>query len=149
MSKRVYLAGPILGCSYEGCTDWRLEAAAQLRAHGIEAVDPMRAKEFLRQYPVVGGEHAEHTLTTAKAITSRDRFDVMRCDMVLMNLLGATRVSIGSMIELGWADAHRKPVVLVAEPQNLHDHGMVREIAGFHTHILEEGVAIVRAVLEI
>lgn len=148
MSKLVYLAGPILGCSFEGCTDWRLEAAAQLGAHGVEALDPMRAKGFLRSHLAMNTENAEHALTTAKAITARDRFDVARCDLVLMNLLGATQVSIGSMIEAGWADVGRKPVVLVMEPGNIHDHGMVREIAGFRAHTLEEGLAIVLAVLQ-
>ena len=40
---------------------------------------------------------------------------MQRCDVVLMYLIGAKKVSIGTMIEAGWADAYRKPVVLVLE----------------------------------
>ena len=43
----VYQAGPIKGCSYKGATDGREYAAAELRKRGIEALSPMRGKEFL------------------------------------------------------------------------------------------------------
>ena len=71
----------------------------------------------------------------------------MRCDMVLMNLLGATKVSIGSMIELGWADAFRKPVVLVIEEGNCHMHAIVQEIAGFIVPTLDQGIEVVKSIL--
>jgi hypothetical protein len=35
---------------------------------------------------------------------TRDRFDATRCDVLLVNLLGAERVSIGTMMEVAWAD---------------------------------------------
>ena len=48
MQKRVYLAGPIRGCSYDNATDWREYAIKELAKDGIIGVSPMRAKEFLR-----------------------------------------------------------------------------------------------------
>jgi nucleoside 2-deoxyribosyltransferase len=79
---------------------------------------------------------------------TRDRYDVMSSDVVLFNLLGTTTVSIGTCIEFGWADAFRKPVVLVMEPEgNLHDHPMVREAAGYIVPTLDEAVQVLDCIL--
>jgi len=57
-------------------------------------------------------------------------------------------VSIGTMIEAGWADSYRKPIVLVMEEEgNVHDHAILNEAVGFRVGSLEAGVNIVRALL--
>lgn len=155
MSNRLYLAGPITGLTYYGCTNWRTHVAKQLEKTGIECFSPMRALEFLRAGGTLGGSDPTKPLVTSKAITSRDRFDVERCDAVLMNLLGAEAVSVGTMIEAGWADAYRKPVILAIEPRrgiifktrNVHDHPMLSEIASFVVPSLSEAIEIVRCTL--
>lgn len=147
MKKLVYLCGPITGLSYAGATDWRAGVRDKL-APEIDALSPMRGKEYLRAETDLGFNYDHTLLSSNRAITTRDRFDTMRCDLVLANLLGATRVSIGSMIEFGWADAARVPIIAVMESEgNLHDHGMVKEMAGWIVHSLDEAVAIARAVL--
>ena len=105
----VYLAGPIGGGTIEQAIEWRDEAAYNLAAAGIVAISPLRAKRAILRsqfsyhdpLPMKGIEG--HPLTSDKGITTRDRDDVMRSNLILMNLLGATRVSIGTMIEAGWA----------------------------------------------
>jgi nucleoside 2-deoxyribosyltransferase len=143
----VYLAGPITGASYGDSTDWREHARAQLAQSGIVGVSPMRGKDYLRGEGAVKDAYAEHPLSAAPGITARDRFDVRRCDLVLLNVLGAERVSIGSCIEVGWADAYRKPLILVCEPYNPHWHAMVRQIAGFVVDTLDDALGICKAVL--
>ena len=150
----VYLSGPITGCTYEGCTDWRAYATKWLLAYaGICAISPMRAKEYLSKLvsPISGhGREYVHmgVFSTPAAVVTRDRFDTQRADMVLMSLLGADRISIGTMVDLGWADAARVPVVGVIEPQNnLHDHMFVNELIGFRVATLDEGLHVVRATL--
>lgn len=154
--KSVYLAGPITGLTYDGCTDWRDHASKELAAQGITCYSPMRAKEYLRSEGRLIGSYEDHPTATAKGITARDRFDVQTCDLVLMNLLGAERVSIGTMIEVGWADAWRKPIVLAIEKpkwfvflrkKNIHDHPMLSEIASFVVHSLAEAIDTTRAIL--
>ena len=157
MNSRVYLAGPITGLTYDNCTDWRSSVAKQLGESGITCFSPMRAKEYLRSEGKLIGSYEDHPTATAKGITSRDRCDVQTCDLVLMNLLGAERVSIGTMIEVGWADAWRKPIVLAIEKprhrfafvrkQNIHTHPMLSEIASFTVHNLSDAVDTVRAIL--
>jgi hypothetical protein len=73
--------------------------------------------------------------------------DVMRCDAILVNFLGATKVSIGSVLEIAWADAWRKPIIIVMEKENIHSHAMIREMAGFITSSLDEAITIATAIL--
>jgi nucleoside 2-deoxyribosyltransferase len=108
----------------------------------------MRAKEYLKAHPVIDGHYPEHVLSSERAIMTRDHWDVKNCHLVVANLLGASRVSIGTCMELAWAFAYRKPVVAVLEPSgNLHDHPMVREAIGFRVTTLEDAAAVAEAVL--
>jgi len=146
--KRVYLAGPITGLTFGGCTDWREYAQKELAAAGIAGVSPMRAKDYLQSEAIVGDCYENTVLSSSKAIITRDRWDTTTVDLVLVNLLGAERVSIGTMIELGWADAARNPVITVIEQEgNIHDHSMMREITGFRVNTLEEGLNVAKAIL--
>jgi len=52
------------------------------------------------------------------------------------------------MIEYGWADASRKPIISVIEKEgNVHDHSIVRELTGFRVETLEDGLHVARALL--
>lgn len=148
MSK-VYLAGPISGQSYMAATDWRDTALAVLYQMGITGVSPMRDKEYLSVENAVRDHYPERALCTPKAITTRDRHDVTTCDVVLANLDDAEKVSIGTMIELGWADMLRKPIVVVMSPGNPHWHGMVREIAGWVVPSMADAYEVVRSILQV
>ena len=154
MMKSVYLAGPITGLTYDEGQDWRVDVACALSDLGITAYSPLRAKNYLRAIGVLDNAGSADSaylglnpLSEPKGITTRDRFDCMGKDMVLANFLGATQVSIGTCIELGWADAARVPIVAVMEEDNLHRHAMVNEVAGFIVTTLEEAVGVIQAVL--
>ncbi len=142
----VYLAGPITGRSYQGCVDWRKAVAEQLWLSGIETLSPMRGKSDLEHEKDIA-DHYETLLSTGKAITTRDRFDVGRADMVLANLDSADRVSIGTVMEIAWADLARVPVVVVMAEGNPHWHAMIREVAGWIAPTLDEAIRIVQLVL--
>lgn len=145
--KKVYLAGPICGLSYDDCTDWRGFAHKWLAEFDIAGVSPMRFKEHLAGEKDVGS-HYEEVMSCSRGITTRDRFDTTECDVVLANLLGAKKVSIGTMIEYGWADAARKPIITVIEKEgNPHEHGMVRELTGFRVETLEDGLLVAKKIL--
>jgi nucleoside 2-deoxyribosyltransferase len=145
----VYLAGAIAGLTYEDAIDWRrdVEKALTFDDFYIEVLSPMRYTEYLKGQ-VIGVTPYLHPLSTDDGITIRDRFDVKRCDIVLVNLLDAKTVSIGTCIELGWASAYDKPVILVMETEsNLHDHAMVRSIGKIRVDTLAEGIELVQAIL--
>jgi hypothetical protein len=86
-------------------------------------------------------------MSCAKGITTRDRMDCMRSNMVIANFLGATKTSIGSVMEIAWADSARIPIVLVIDKDNVHQHPMITECAGFIVSTLEEGMTVLERTL--
>ena len=139
---KVYLSGPISSMTFTGASDWRTWAATVLGPAGFTVLDPMRGKSFLSNQKTIEREVYEQTKRvdlSDKALVNRDHSDVVAADIVLVNLLPAERVSIGTMFELAWAKAYQKIVVIVMEPGNIHDHPFVRE-AGVIFDDLERAV---------
>lgn len=156
MNKSVYLAGPISGLSYTEATQWREDAKRVLNSNNITALSPMRFKEYLKEFESLSKMSAAEAdiyknlsvLSSAKGITVRDRNDATRCDALIVNFLGAKNVSIGTVIELGWADANRIPIIVIMEEEgNIHDHGMVNEITGFRVSNVQAAIDIAVAIL--
>ena len=156
MKHGVYLAGPITGLSYNGATDWRDIAERELESAGIRAISPMRGKKYLahiNSLPCIDEELNKmvldlSVLSSGKGITTRDRFDATNCDVLLVNLLGAKIVSIGTVMEIAWADLKRTPIVCAIEPSgNVHEHAMVMDVIGFRVPSLEEAIRITKAIL--
>lgn len=149
MTKLVYLAGPIDGCTYEGCTGWREYVSKKLAQKGIIGLSPMRSKEFLKRHSKLEDRISKHVLASDAGVTVRDMWDVRRSDAVLFNLLNAKKISIGTMIEYGWGSAFDKPLVTVIENQgNVHEHGMIRRLSGYRVETMEEGIAVVKALFD-
>jgi nucleoside 2-deoxyribosyltransferase len=145
--KTIYLAGPITGCSYNGCTDWRDYSKKELAKYNLLGVSPMRAKEYLSLEKNISDEYSA-VLSCSRGIVTRDRFDTFSCDVMLANFLGAKKVSIGTILEYGWADSKRKPIITVIEKEgNPHDHAAIKELTGFRVESLDEGLFIARAIL--
>jgi len=148
MSLKIYLAGPITGLRFAEATDWREYAEDVLRQRGLEPLSPMRGKDFILkrigEQEVLGQTYEDAPLSSQRGIVARDRWDVSRCDAVIFNLLGAKQVSIGTMIEFGWADMLRKVIVMVIEPTgNVHDHAFPRELAPYRVTTLDEALDLV------
>lgn len=145
-----YLAGPITGLHYDGAQDWRAYAVKMLGAWNIKALSPLRGKEFLRSMGELtascAGYGALHPLASPRGIMTRDRFDCTTSDVILVNLLGAKKVSIGTVMEIAWADTHRVPIVAVMEPGNIHEHAMVDEALGYRVNTVDEAIHVVRMI---
>lgn len=146
-TKKVYLAGPIYGLTYEGAQDWRNEFSNKIDPQ-IACYSPLRGKDYLTMRGPLEGSYEEFPLSTDQGITARDRFDCMGSDLVIFNLLGAQRISIGTMIELGWADAARNPAILIMEKTgNPHEHPMLRQTTQFRVDNLKDAIAIAEIIL--
>lgn len=147
MTYTIYMAGPISGLSFEECYEWRQVCQKALQPH-IQAINPLRAKSYLWDSKKIEDCYQESLLSTQRGITSRDHFDCKRADMLLVNVMGAKTVSIGTCMEVAWAKAYNKPVVLIMEDEgNLHDHCMIRECCDFRVNNLTDAIEIVKAVL--
>lgn len=149
--KKIYLAGPISGLTYDGAQDWRIEFTNKIDPR-IGCFSPLRGKEYLKMRGPLEGAYNEWPLSTDKGITTRDRYDCMGADLVVFNLLGCTgpnaRVSIGTMIELGWADASRNPAIVIMEKEgNVHEHPMLRETTHFRVDNMADAIKIAEIIL--
>jgi nucleoside 2-deoxyribosyltransferase len=154
VNPRVYLAGPIKGLNYDEAVEWRTYATRVLKDEGIDAFSPMRAKTYLKGLTDVGGDklkdsYDQFPLSTMKAILCRDRNDCQKAGVVIMYLRGAKAVSIGSVMEVAWADAARVPIVLVMEKEgNVHEHGLLTEACNVRVETLEEAIKVTVAILK-
>lgn len=146
MSERlIYLAGPITGLTYSGCTDWR-EHFLQNAPEGLVGLSPMRSKQYLLQETQVQDQYEDSVLSCQRGIFARDSWDCRNCDAILINLLGAERVSIGTVMEIAWGHAFHKPMVLVMEKENnIHEHAMLREACPYRVETMEEAYEVLAA----
>ena len=150
-TKVVYLAGPISGLAYRDARyGWRGEFASLLPEHILPA-SPMRAKEFLDTKQRLDSDpqaYSKHPLARPAGILARDRNDVRTCDAMVACFFGTAIVSIGTCIEFGWADAYRKPIVVVIEgEQNIHWHTMLYGLTSYCVPTLEEAAHAIEHLL--
>ena len=131
--KFIYLAGPIFGVSYKEAVDWRDEIK-KMFLPGIVGISPMRLKEFLSKKRKIGHSYEDDDLSNARAIRTRDKMDVKICDMIVAFMpreMNEKRPSTGTTMELGWADAFDKPIVLITDDPHLIKHPLTGQAAGF------------------
>lgn len=131
--KFIYLAGGIFGISYKEAVDWRTEIKSLLLP-GLIGISPMRLKEFLHRKRKIGHSYEDDDLSNARAIWARDKMDVKTCDMLLAYMpreINEKRPSTGTTMELGWADAFDKPIVLITDDPHLIKHPLTGQAAGF------------------
>jgi nucleoside 2-deoxyribosyltransferase len=140
--KSVYLAGPItLYNGLEPKKSWRAAFQDVLEGEdGLKAVSP----EDFDVIPVITSDtdvQPQQILALQKAISAKARYDVLNTDLFLAHLMDNNGyVSIGTMIQLGWASLAGKPIVVVMElgEHNPHDHAMVRDLATYIAFDLED-----------
>ncbi len=117
---KIYLAGPIRGCSPEQCTWWR-EEAKQILKKDFDFEDP--------------------TDWADDRVMSREMAKLEACDMVLANMW---KESIGTTLGIVRARHQGKPVVVV-DPNRIHNAILMRLVGEedyFHT--LEDACARLR-----
>ena len=150
---KVYLAGPITGLNFDEATDWRHNAQLYLKSHGIEAFSPLRGKQYLKNLKELSANAKDYegfysVLSSSRGILTRDRWDASTCDLLLVNLLGADRPSIGTIMEIAYADAQRTPIVVAMEAKgNPHEHMMLTQAFDFRVPTLEEALYICTMIL--
>ena len=146
----VYLAGPISGRKFKDAMSWRSEFTALFDKYPgkFEVRNPMRGNELLsHQRKVLDGDpfkRLKHPAYSDKAIRRRDKLDVKSSDVVFVNFMEATRTSIGTCMEIAWAEDWDK-LVVIAMPEDdggLHDHAFVRDSAVIF-HNLEDALEYV------
>lgn len=95
---KVYLGGPINGCTDEECKDWR----EQVKVFYPKAIDPM-----VRDYR---GREAE----CFAEIVELDKEDIRNADVLLVSY---SKPSVGTSMEIFYAWSIGKPIVLWHQPE--------------------------------
>jgi hypothetical protein len=128
---KIYTAGPISGQSYDQVMVRYQGQVSKLQELGYEVICPMTGKEYLRneiEFKAKG--YDQHPVSTNHAIKERDRWMVGEVDVVLVDFTEcAGIVSIGSCMELAWADELKKHTIVVMEEGNIHQHCFILECA--------------------
>ena len=128
---KVYLAGPMEGCSDDEMLVWRRAATLSFN-EGIKAISPVRI---------------DSKFTTA--IITQNQYDVKECDVTLAYLpksISDRRCSYGTICVIAWAHAQNKPVVIVSDDPYVHDHPVIQEI-GVHFSELNAAVGYINQLL--
>lgn len=147
MTKFVYLAGPITDCSKYEANDWRNYVSNELNGYGITAISPLRCE------PLNGdkyGPTVDPKFGTARAIGSKNLFDVRTCDMVLAYLPTPSQgrhQSWGTIIELAWAFSLGKPAILVTDDLQVMAHPVIDACAGWMLESLDDGIETLIGIL--
>ena len=140
MRPLVYLSGPIEGMTFGDATGWREAAKARLALHGIEVLDPMRGVSTPDDDEHVERWFVDPAKRDGVSETARCRHDVLQCaDAMIANFSPGEpgRPFVGSLIEIGWADTVKVPIVLItggsAAPASKDIAQIVKRIILQHT----------------
>lgn len=84
-----------------------------------------------------------------KVLTTRDHEMIKRCDLLILDVLGPRKASAGSFIEIGWASGMGKPIVMIAEPDNLHRHIMAMNLITAAVETRAQAAALAGKLMEV
>lgn len=147
---KIYLAGPMAGLTITEANQWRY-ALEDAHSHLFQFINPCRNKEDLENQGVLTQfGYDESFMGQEHTVFMRDTHDVRTCDALLVNFLGADRISVGTIFEIGMAWTLRKPIVAVVEKyDNPYDHIFTRQAATASVTTLSEGVMVLRSLFNL
>jgi len=141
---KVYAAHPITGLSGDEVLDYY--SAIMDRLSGVAFVlCPMTGKGYLSGEKSLAATGYVGPLANDHAIFSRDKWMVSQADIILCDLSGAEKVSIGCVMEIALANSFGKNVVLVMEKGNPHNHSFVKEASTVIYETLDEALKYIKA----
>ena len=140
--KKVYLAGPITDISNQTALSWREYAEEHFKKYNIHALSPLRFV-LENQFP------NDTWIYDDKYITMQCKNDIIQCDAVLVNFIGANvnKISVGTVIEIAWADILNKPVVTVLDETFKYNYGLLKNITQVKTFDINTGINMIKALL--
>lgn len=140
--KTVYLAGPITGQTTAQANDWRTSLCKKLDDIGIRGISPLRCE------PKTDGVYKlfydDICFGTPKAIAGKNFYDVKNCDLTLAYL---PQISVGTIIEIGWATSLQKPIVVVSDLDGIKNHPLIQECTNWIVPDFEHAYAIISGLM--
>ncbi len=93
-----YLGGPVTGMTFEKANEVREQVEKRLAPENIRCANPMRALKHLKGCGPISGtgrDYQDIAISHPEVIIALNMWDVCRSDILVVILIGATRVSIG------------------------------------------------------
>lgn len=152
---KVYLSGPITGMNYEDARyGWRREFSEGL-GHDIVVLSPMRHEGHLAELKTAMSVEAlkafekekNHIFSHPRMIVSKDMLDIEQCDLMVVNLLGSTKVSQGTIWEMGYAKGVGKQIVVITKREDPHNSPFIFESANVVVDNLQDAIMITNSLL--
>lgn len=147
--KTVYLAGPIKDCTKSQANDWRRETADALASFGLVGISPLRCEPLIG--PRYTANYSDPKFGLPHAIKAKNSYDVRSCDITLAYLPklmdGVPHQSYGTIIELAWAHAYGKLVVLVTTDPEVREHPVINASSDWVLDDLEEAIEVCAGIL--
>lgn len=146
--KHVYLAGPIQGCDWAGANDWRIKISEELYKAGIQGISPLRCEPLVGE--TYNAQYTDPRFGTARAIGSKNVYDVRTCDMCLIYLPKpeeGRHQSYGTIIEMAWAHIIGTPTVVVSDDPDILSHPVISTCASWLLESLEDALEVMTGVL--
>ncbi len=172
----IYVAGPMAGLSWQGMNDWRAEV--ERRMPDCEIRSPTRGKDWIKRIKLHGTEYEDKPFGTTSAIVKRDHWDVKGSDLMLVNFLDPSMVSIrdilkehrvladvrlpdkildlnteqvslGTSVEYGFAHAYHTPIIAIMREKSVHRHVFTLGITLEVVHDLNTGILLARKLLNL
>ncbi len=126
---KIYTAGPMSGQTFNTIIEKYKLQTKILKLFGYEVLCPLTGKN-LPEKGSFAGKGLDSPESTCHAIKKRDRWMVGQADIILADFTVTNgKVSIGTCMELAWADELGKHVIVVMKEDNPHYHSFVLECA--------------------
>lgn len=152
--KSIYLAGPILGKTKTEAKAWKqklvqLVSGEIMSSENWESYETFCWKDPLRCEPLIGDTYETHyddpKFGTAKAISAKNWYDVSHADLIVAYMPAemGDAISLGTLVEMAWANALGKTVILVSDHPKINAHPIVDRIASWKLTTLEEAAEVI------
>lgn len=137
----IYLAGPMTGLSWEKTLAWREHVEVELGRDWkiLSPARPQQDQDRTKVLKLQTQENNELNLwDTATGVVASDTFLIDQSDWVLANFLGAEKISVGTVWELGYAYHARKKIIVLMSKEDIHNHPFTRRGVDMFTDDIEQ-----------
>jgi hypothetical protein len=147
---KIYLTGPVTGVAESAQSTWRDKLRLSVEP-AVRLIDPLADGAIRSPLYRRAAATSMPSMQAFGALTiARNKEAIQSCDMLFANLSGCRTVSLGSVGEIFWADAYRKPILIIREAlENPHDHLLLNQVATWMFFNLDEGIRQVRTFFDL
>jgi hypothetical protein len=138
--KKIYISSPISGLTYQDLESQRVFSQTIASSSSnlnifcpATLVSSGSSPKFRNENKTYSPMIELSGANTPKSCLYLCRKGVKECDIFLLNLLNSKEKSIGCIFELCWAKEFDKPIIVLIDPDNVHQHSFVLETA---THVV-------------